>query len=308
MYHLLKAFFVDFAYYARHIDPTAFWFLIILFSFLALGGVWTFYYYLQNRVIQTAKVVSIADSNPGYVELHGHAKSIDGQLLKSPLTHTPCVWFRYKVWEYCPGRAGFELIDYKGGMFRLLVVQDETDQCAINVAGAKMRPNESALYYSDELNADLSQMTKHYQQQKYCFEEEYITPDSTLWVAGNFRHMDKEYEMNVNMNPERAVSRIQDATGEEWVDEMMEQRWFNEPLAAGDQLQKQWQAYCANFPDELRPAIMSDIDLRMDQVYALTTSQKFEPSKHNPWLFVLSGIFSVAVLVVIASMLWLRLS
>ncbi|MDF1797008.1 MAG: hypothetical protein P1U63_10775 [Coxiellaceae bacterium] len=305
MIHLIKAFFTDYIHYAQYVDSTAFWFIIVLFSMLALGAVWIFCFYLQLRRGPNMQIVAIAQSNPGYVELHGKAKPIDGKLLLSPLTKTPCCWYRYKVWEYCPGKANFELIDYQGGVFQLLLIKDETDECVINVAGAAIRSGGNHLYYAETKDATREQMTQHYQQQAYCFEEEVVLPDSPLWVAGTFRHVSPDLEMGVNMNPDRAVDRIKDVTGEEWVDEMMEQRWLNEPLAAEKDLQQQWQAYCSALPDDRRPALMADTDLQLDQAYCMSTSQRLIPERRG-WLFHLSGVVSVCMLVVIISMLWFR--
>lgn len=305
MLYLVKAFCTDYIYYARHVDNTSFWFLIVLFSMLALAGVWTFCFYLRNRRAPNMRIVAIAQSHPGYVELHGQVKPINGELLQSPLTKTPCCWYRYKVWEYCPGKAEFELIDYQGGMFQLLLLKDETDECVINVAGATVKPSSTTLYYAERVDATFEEMTKHYQQQKYCFEEEIILPDSPLWVAGTFRHVGREFEMTVNLNPDRAVARIQDVTGEEWVDEIMEQRWFNEPLAAEKKIQQQWQAYCDALPKDYRPALIADTDLQLDQAYCMATSQQLIPARRG-WLYMLSGVVTVCVLVVIISMLWFR--
>ncbi len=305
MIHLIKAFYTDYIHYARYVDTTAFWFLIVLFSLIALGGVWIFCFYLQNRRAPDMPIVAIAQSNPGYVELHGQAKPIDGKLLLSPLTQTPCCWYRYKVWEYCPSKAGFELVDYQGGMFQLLLIKDDTEECVINVAGATVKSSTDGLYYADNRDATFEQMTKHYHQQQYCFEEEFILPESPLWVAGTFRHVSCDLDIGINMNPDRVVARIQDVTGEEWVDEIMEQRWLNEPLAAEKQLQQQWQTYCKTLPKDSRPALMADTDLQLDQAYCLTTSQQLIPARRG-WLYYLSGLVSFCVLVVIFSMLWFR--
>lgn len=293
--------------FARQIDVTAFWFLIILFSVVALCAAWTFFHHARLRIAASIPFLPIDNTRPGYIDLTGHARTSASEPLVTPLTKTPCSWYRYKVWEYDPVDAKFKLLRYDGGMYRLLEMKDETGHCMVNLAGAEVEPSQHRWFYADVMDASLEQMTQHYRQQRYCFEEEYIDQGAQLWISGSCHHVNPELDVRVDANESRLVARVTDEFGVDWVDDVLVDRWTTHVQQSQNPLMPQWQHYLKHLAPNLRPILVSDEELVADQAFVVSTSQ---PTIHRGkflLMYWLSGLFTTGCLLVIASMLFLRL-
>jgi hypothetical protein len=81
----------------------------------------------------TSKVVSAAQ---GYVELLGVGKPLDGTPLLSPLTHLPCLWFRYKV-EHKDHDNKWR-VESQGESDASFILDDGSGACVLDPEGAEM--------------------------------------------------------------------------------------------------------------------------------------------------------------------------
>lgn len=297
----------NFIAFSQQINLTAFWFLIILFALFALLASWVFFYYARLRPLSSVQFYPIDNTMPGYIDLCGTSEAIGKDALYSPLTHSSCSWFRYKIWEYDYHHAAYKLVRYRGGMYLLLGLKDSSGGCVVNMAGALVKPSTHRMYYADHIDARLDQMTEHYRQQRFCFEEEIIANETTVWLAGTCHHVNRDLEMTVNGNPDRVVPRVKDEYGVEWVDEVMEDRWLNSTNVALESMQKQWHGYCEQLPAGKRPILVTDDDLILDQAFLVSAEKPEFKARHIVWLYWFTGLVTLASLLVIAAMIFIRL-
>lgn len=306
MANFIHRFIDNYITFARQIDVTAFWFLIILFCVVALCAAWTFFHYARLRAAASVPFLPVDNTSPGYIDVTGAAMEHLLGPLVSPLTRTRCAWYRYKIWEYDTSEAKFKLIHYDGGMYQLLALRDDSGCGVVNMAGAEVKPSQHRWYYADERNASLDQMTLHYRQQRFCFEEELIEIGADVWISGSCHHVNASMEIGAADNEDRLIVRVIDEFGEDWVDEVMLDRWQDQLQQRQATLRQQWLAYNAKLSSDQRPILITDDGLMHDQAYVVSA---MKPTIHRLqfllmyWFF---GLFTVCSLFVIASMLFLR--
>lgn len=96
----------------------------------------------RYRIIHDTPVSRIATAAQGYVALSGFAAAFPGRALRSPLTHTPCVWYRYAI-EKRRENPGFE--EGCSETPFVLIDREGSGHCVIEPAGAdvfSLRRNE----------------------------------------------------------------------------------------------------------------------------------------------------------------------
>lgn len=77
---------------------------------------------------------TVAAAAQGYVELKGRARQL--LPLRSPLTHTPCVWFRY--WVYVKDQQNvWRLADYRSSE-QEFELEDVTGRCVVDPTNAEV--------------------------------------------------------------------------------------------------------------------------------------------------------------------------
>ncbi|HZP86349.1 MAG TPA: hypothetical protein VFB54_05980 [Burkholderiales bacterium] len=80
---------------ARVPSPRA-WLVVFLLVAAISSALWR-YNYRRARAIADTPTSRIGSAAQGYVELIGEARTIGDTALASPLSASPCVWFRYKL-------------------------------------------------------------------------------------------------------------------------------------------------------------------------------------------------------------------
>lgn len=109
------------------------WQLFLFVSLFASLYAWRFNLRRLLAIVEHP-TSSIAAAAQGYVELRGRAR----QLLptRSPLTQTPCVWFRY--WVYVRDQNNvWRLADYLSGE-QAFELEDLTGRCVVDPANAEV--------------------------------------------------------------------------------------------------------------------------------------------------------------------------
>jgi hypothetical protein len=92
--------------------------------------------YRRARAVDDTPTSKVASAAQGYVELIGTGKALAGAPLLSPLTHLPCLWFRYTV-----ERKDSEnkwVLESEGESDASFILDDGTGQCMVDPEGAEM--------------------------------------------------------------------------------------------------------------------------------------------------------------------------
>ncbi|WP_449370281.1 GIDE domain-containing protein [Thiomonas sp.] len=115
--------------------------LQLLLMGLALGAIGIVQFFrLQHRrrVMEDMPTARIRSAAQGYVELVGQALAPDLPLF-SPITRTPCCWYRYKI-ERRDGSDGDKwTTEEQGASTAQFWLDDETGRCIIDPEGAEVR-------------------------------------------------------------------------------------------------------------------------------------------------------------------------
>jgi hypothetical protein len=128
------------------------------------------------RVISDTPTSRIASAAQGYVELTGRAAPMDGRLVRSVLTETPCLWYRSHAWYRQTGdpRRGFE--EHESEAPFLLLDGEGRGQCLIDPQGAEffiMRKNQWRVPPGNSKHSDE-------------FIEWLLLPDDAIHAVGEF--------------------------------------------------------------------------------------------------------------------------
>lgn len=132
------------------------WLQPLLMTLSALGGPGLAAIFLRRaRLIEDTPSSRIRSAPQGYVELSGFArndpdtpitasaKSIAAtDTLRAPLTHTPCVWYRYRIEREEHGSKGsqWETVE-SGSSEHWFVLDDRSGFCHVDPRGADVTPN-----------------------------------------------------------------------------------------------------------------------------------------------------------------------
>jgi len=134
-----------------------FWFLLIagLEGFIhkplaALISIGSFFVWIQQyrfyRKIHDLPTSKIASASQGYVELFGVSKTINDEVLRSPLTQRRCCWYSYMVTR--PGSRKQHVVDSGCSEQHFLIV-DSTGECVISPDGAEINTSHRKRWYKD---------------------------------------------------------------------------------------------------------------------------------------------------------------
>lgn len=114
-------------------------------------------WYQHARLIENIPTARVRSAPQGYIELIGKARMMEGPVIFSPLSHTRCVWFSYKIEE--------KVREYDGkGHFRsrwrvvkqqtseeVFMLEDDTGDCAIDPDDAEVITRDTQVWYKHEL-------------------------------------------------------------------------------------------------------------------------------------------------------------
>lgn len=183
------------------IPPGKFWFWTSIFCLVSLAAL---YFAFRNlgraRIIEDTPTSRIRSAHQGYVELNGEAAAMRGEPILSPLTKTPCCWFRYKIER--KGDKGWRQVK-SGKSDGLFLLRDDTGECIIDPDGAEVSPREKNVWYGSSsfpsstprtsagnsgmdgilgLNVSFSGFGGNYR-----YTEESIYPGEPLYAIGLFK-------------------------------------------------------------------------------------------------------------------------
>ena len=100
----------------------------------------------RARHIEDVPTARIRSAPQGYVELIGHARSMDGEPIIAPLSKTECCWYKYRVERR--GDKNWRMVD-SGTSDGIFVLRDETGDCVIDPEGAEVTSHHKQRWADD---------------------------------------------------------------------------------------------------------------------------------------------------------------
>lgn len=105
--------------------------LMVPLSLIAWTSAWR-----RARAVADTPTSRVASAAQGYTELIGSGKPLAGAPLMSPLSHVPCLWFRYTV-ERKDNENKWVQED-KGESDASFILDDDSGECVVDPEGAEM--------------------------------------------------------------------------------------------------------------------------------------------------------------------------
>ena len=142
---------------------------LITMALIAIIGfcVW-FSTFKRARTIADIATSRIASAAQGYVELYGRANIDKKNLITSPLTGTPCVWFRYRVYSKDNSNREWRIIS-SGVSDTTFEIKDSTGVSVVDPDHAEVIGTERRVTYQND----------------YKYEEDLLYAGS-IYVLGEF--------------------------------------------------------------------------------------------------------------------------
>jgi hypothetical protein len=174
---------------------------ILLFALAPFLGIWRLR--RTARLIRSTPRKKIGGCPNGLVAIQGRAEAIAGEILKSPLTNTTCLWSRARVERYererendpsssfrwCTEREGASTVPF--------LLSDGSGTCLIDPKSNDITPHDESLWFGNSpLPADRdppklpphsSGLTPHYADnvtQQFRYKEERIYQGNHLFIIG----------------------------------------------------------------------------------------------------------------------------
>ena len=141
----------------------------------------------RARELEDMPLSRIRSAAQGQVELLGRACEMPGPAIVSPLTGTPCVWWRCHVWER--SREGTETI-FEQTSEDLFYLSDTTGDCIVDPVGAEVEPDISRTWRGQArkpLHAPRSAWDAWLTSGRYRYSEQLVSRDVLLTAKGWFR-------------------------------------------------------------------------------------------------------------------------
>jgi hypothetical protein len=120
---------------------------------VATAGLYSFYLVWRNfhraRIIEDTPTARVRSAPQGYVELQGAARVLPEQPILSALTHTPCVWYRFRIeQERGRSRSGPNWSEVESGSSEIpFVFFDATGECLVDPRRAEVTPGHKRTWY-----------------------------------------------------------------------------------------------------------------------------------------------------------------
>ncbi|WP_177418398.1 GIDE domain-containing protein [endosymbiont of Lamellibrachia barhami] len=209
-----------------------FWVWAGALSLLSLAALFFSFRNLAHaRTIEDTPTSRIRSAHQGYVELNGEAAAMKGEPIITPLTHSPCCWFRFKIERR--GEKGWRTVR-QGGSEGLFLLKDESGECIVDPDGAAVTPSEKSVWYGSnslpqtgpatgglDFNSSttlfgLNLNIRSYRSGgHYRYTEETIYPGDPLYAIGLFKSFGEadRLAMRQDMVRERLRQWKQDRAG-----------------------------------------------------------------------------------------------
>jgi hypothetical protein len=161
----------------------------VLFMALALGAVGLVQFFRlqrRRRVMEDMPTARIRSAAQGYVELIGRALPPDAPLF-SPITRTPCCWYRYKIEKRDDDNKNSWSVEEQGKSTTQFWLDDDTGRCIVDPEGAEVRARSRNTWTgaAAQLIPGTSEVLMT-GDSDHRYTEHLILPGQTLYALGWF--------------------------------------------------------------------------------------------------------------------------
>jgi len=213
--------------------------------------------YRRTRAVADTPTSKVASAAQGYVELIGTGKPLAGAPLMSPLTHLPCLWFRYTVERKDNENKWVQ--ESKGESDASFILDDGTGECVVDPDGAEMLVTKKDSWIEGDRR--YTQWLLIERQTIYALGQ-FATRGSVdldLSVAEDVKHLLAEWKSR----PAELLQRFDlDKNGQldlrEW--ELARSQAKREVLANHRDLRASAELHVMHLPQDGRHYIISDLD------------------------------------------------
>lgn len=141
----------------RQLSDAEFWIGTAVVSAITAYLFWRMACWYQHaRQIENIPTARVRSAPQGYIELIGEAKMMEGLATFSPLSHTRCVWYRYKIEEKVReyhGKDGFRTrwrVVKESTSEEVFLLRDETGECAIDPDDAQVITRDKQVWHKHD--------------------------------------------------------------------------------------------------------------------------------------------------------------
>ncbi|WP_348673524.1 GIDE domain-containing protein [uncultured Abyssibacter sp.] len=180
-----------------------FWFWTGALIVVALVTLFISFMFLKrSRLITDTPTAKIRSAPQGYVELSGFGKMLDGPPIHTPLSHTPCVWWWFKIEErrttYSNGRRSTRWVTIDNGRSdALFLLVDDTGECIVDPEAAKVIPSTRHRWYGSTARPSTGPKTGGLGLfGRYRYVEHSIPPLHPIYALGQFRSQGVHHEFD----------------------------------------------------------------------------------------------------------------
>lgn len=298
----------------RLLDAGDFGFLAVASSLLAVGSLYFAFNHLRRaRLVEDTPTARIRSAPQGYVELVGKVAPHNGEPLRSPLTGSPCCWYRFKIERR--GQKDWETLE-QGESPLPFVVDDGTERCLVDPRGAEVTPTDRSLWYGwsrfpEETNppripvapssAWVRRAAIHAQadvSSRYRYSEERIYPGDQLYAIGHFDTLGEAEQARERheLLRQRLVTWKQDRAGllarfdSNRDGEIDPEEWERVRQSAAAQVD---QDYASALPRRVLHRLRKDADRRKPFLLS-SLPQRELARRHRLYAGIASGLFLAA--------------
>ena len=160
--------------------------LVFALGLGALGLVQFFRLQRRRRVMEDTPTARIRSAAQGYVELIGRALAPDAPLF-SPITRTPCCWYRYKIERRDKGDGDKWTTEEQGVSTAQFWLDDDSGRCIVDPEGAEIQARSRNTWTgaTAQLIPGTSE-TLLTGDNDHRYTEHLILPGQTLYALGWF--------------------------------------------------------------------------------------------------------------------------
>lgn len=180
----------DLGQWFRHADSTEMAWVVGLLILLGLGALFGFLHFSKRlRLIADTPTALIRSAPQGFVQLEGLSNWLPGPQIIAPLTHQPCIWYRFRIEEVKgSGRNRRRTLVEEGVSHDLFVLRDETGECIVDPDGAKVINPEVDQWRSSALSHNFGPGagSSWFSSGRYHYREERLHAHQSLLVLGEF--------------------------------------------------------------------------------------------------------------------------
>lgn len=149
-------------------------------------------YFMFARMAEDMPTATIHSAAQGYREIQGTTEGLFQAPLQTPLTRTPCLWYRYKIEKYVGGDSNdWEMIEQEESE-QVFLIRDETGKCIIDPQRANITPRIEHTWYgptpkpTTAPQAESPSFVWLNKNTKFRYSEARIESGETLYAIGDF--------------------------------------------------------------------------------------------------------------------------